>query len=416
MSNKNRPQSRPQRRPRTKGISSPSAAAQTGAPKKQKDQHPTTLLGRTRRFLLPVAITELVFVLIIVVLAFGAVLIIGGRMAALPASIAELWMITNLAPVVFDAITVSVLPMVPAMGLIGLMAYRVHRLVKTKVSMIDLGVLLASVFLVPVLLTLIAWAMLWDASRVFPVEAPPLWQALARTVVVHLVALVLGMGPRLWRAVAARYSVPATLIDGAVDAWRFFWRMSAASVVLLVIVLAFGWERQEQMIEAYGGLTTAGIVGLIALSVLYLPNAVISAAAVLLGSEVQIGDAGISLFSIHLVPLPPLPLTALIPGQVSQWAPLLLLVSAGVASWVMVKARPGVLRAVGAGAGAGLIALVATYLAGGELGWYSATGPAVWMTTGLAAVWLLGIGLATALAIATTQRVTEEPEEVESEE
>lgn len=334
-------------------------------------------------------------------------------LAYFPVTVGEMWLVTTLAPVVIDGVTVSFLPTLPAIGLIVLLAYRIRRAIRARVSMIDLAVLLLCVLVIPVLVTGAAWLMVWDAAKVYPVEAPPPGQTLLRTVVVHLAALIIGMGHRLWRAVARHYSVPPALVDGARNAWRFFIRLAAAALILLVVLLAAGWVRQTELLTAYPNLSTAGLAALIALSVGYLPNAIVATVAVLMGSDFHIGEASVSLFSIHLVPLPPLPLAAVIPGEVAPWAPALLLITAGTASWVMVRAKPDVPQVLGAAAGAALIAFTAGFLSGGELGWYGATGASLAMTAGLAAVWLGAIGLATAGALALTALRERRPEETE---
>ncbi|WJZ17396.1 hypothetical protein CGUA_04025 [Corynebacterium guangdongense] len=375
---------------------------------------PTSLAGRLRRFAPVVGIPEAVIVLTILVLALGGLMLSATPLAYFPLAVGEMWLVVTLAPVVIEGVTVSFLPMLPAIGLIGLLSYRIRRAIRARVSMIDLAVLLLCVILIPSLITGAAWLMVWDAAKVYPVEAPPLWEALLRTVVVHVTALVIGMGQRLWRAVARHYSVPPALVDGARDAWRFFFRLSVAALLLLLALLAFGWSRQAGLLAEFPDLSTSGMAALVALSLAYLPNAIIAAGAVLLGSEFHIGDASASLFSIHLVPLPPLPIAAAIPGGVAPWAPVLLLITAGVASWVMVTARPDVTRALGAAGGAALIAATATFLGGGELGWYGATGASLPLTTVLAAVWLGAIGVATAGALALTARRSRRAEQAEA--
>ena len=416
MSKKTSPQSRPARTSRSRGPSSArsistSRSSARATPARQKgqkgqkegaDQRPNTFGTRLRRFIPVVAIPEAVIVLTILVLALGGLLLTATPLSYFPVLVGEMWLVTTLAPVVIDGVTVSFLPMLPAVGLIALLAFRIRRAIRAKVSVIDLAVLLLCVVAVSVLVTGIAWLMVWDAAKVYDVEAPPLGETMLRSVLVHLFAMAIGMGQRLWRAVARHYSVPAALAEGVADAWRFFWRLLLGALLVLIALLVVGWDRQAELLEAYPNMATGGIVALVALSIGYLPNALIAVGAVLLGSEFHIGDASVSLFSIHLVPLPPVPLAGVIPASAASWAPALLLITAALASWVMVTVRPGVVRAFGAAIGAALIAVVASYLGGGELGWYGATGAAPLMTAGLAAVWLGAIGLATAGALALT--------------
>lgn len=398
--------SRPARRPRT-GTGS----AETPAP-----DRPTSLRGRVRRFLPVVLIPDVVAILVIVALSFAGLIFTSAAMAKLPATIAELWMVTNLAPFVLDGVTVSFIPMVPALLFIAVLSRRIHQAVREKVSMIDLGVLALCMVIVPLVVTTIAWLMLWDAAKVFALSPPPLVQALVASVGVHVVALLVGMGQRLWRAIAANYGIPQQVVDGVADAWRFFKYLALAAVALLGVGLVVGWSNQAEVMASYPTISGWGIAGLIILSLLYLPNAIIAAMAVLLGSEAVIGAASMSVFSVHLVPLPPLPLFGVVPASAPVWAPVLLLVTAALASWVMVDAKPDWGRALGAGLGAALLSSIAVAFAGGGLGWYGYTGPSVWMTIALATGWLGVLGLATAAALKFSSRrsvVPSPPEEVD---
>lgn len=428
MSKNTSPQFRPARRPRSGGPSKARAAAQATAAargaaestaRRQARSRPTTLLGRLRRFLPAIALPHVLVVLGLVALSLAGIMFSDGTMGALPATIATLWMVLNLAPVVLADVTVSFMPLLPALGLLALISYRVRRAVRTKVSVVDLAVLLACTLAVPLLLTLVAWGMLWDAAKVFDLSPPPLWEALIRTLLLHLLAYALGVGQRLWRAVARRYRIPTELVDGAVNSGRFFRRMAGVGLILLLGLFVLGWERQVQMAESFEIFGLQEGLGLGLVSLLYLPNAVIAVIAVLLGGEFIIGSASVSLFSIHLVPVPPLPLFALIPGEASSWAPVLLLVTGALASWQAVRSRPSLVQAAGAGLGAAVGAAVGAYLAGGQLGWYGATGPTVWLAALLAGAWVGGIGVGSALFLGALARrmavpTLPEPEEAEN--
>ncbi|WP_042440289.1 DUF6350 family protein [Corynebacterium halotolerans] len=436
MSKKSSPQSRPSRRPRSR-TSGPQPArtaagraagtqrsdrgrrASARAKKKDAKQQPTaptTLGGRLRRYLPVVLIPNVVVVLGIVVVALAGLMLSSTTLTALPASVAQLWLVLNLVPVTGGAVELGVLPILPAIGLIAMIARRVHGAVKDRVSIADLAVLAACTLLVPVVLTLAAAAMMWDAGRVFAVGPPPLGDAVLRTLVVHLVGLVLGMGARLWRALLRRYGLPGWLVDAAGNAWRFLtWLAGAALLVLLVLLIA-GWGRQGDLLAPYDGVDA--VAALVAVSLLYLPNALIATSGVLLGSEFNFGEASVSLFSIHLVPLPPLPLLGVIPGTASEWAVVLLAVPAVLAAVLAYRGRPTGAQALAGGVLAAVIVFVACYLTRGVIGYYGPSGPMLWLTPALAFVWVAGAGL----AVAVVGRIAElrsaapeaEPEEQEA--
>lgn len=395
MSKKTSPQSRPGRRPRrirAGGTTAGRKAAPKQAPAKQA---PTGLKGRVRRFLPVAAVPNAVVVLGVIVVALTGLLVTGISPTALPATIAQLWLILNLVPVSADGIVLGVLPLLPTAALIALIARRVRGAVRERVSMADLLVLSVSTLAVPLLLTLIASAMMWDAGRVFDVGAPPMGQAVARTLLVHLVALVIGMGGRLWRALLRRYRAPEWLVDAALTAGRILLLLGGAALVILLVLLAAGWSRQVELAGIYG--TGAGVLGGAVLSLLYLPNAVIAVVAVVLGSEFHLGAASISLYAIDLTELPPLPLTALIPGWAHPWSVLLLLVPSIAVAYVLGNVRFNVAQTLATSAFTAVLVLLGGYLTWGEIGHLGTGGPMVWLTAGLAFAWTAGIGVAAAL-------------------
>lgn len=359
------------------------------------------------------AVPDIVVVLGIIVVALAGLLFTGISLTALPATIAQLWLILNLVPVSADGIVLGVLPLLPAMGLIALIARRVRLAVRGRVSMADLLVLSLGTLVTPLILTLIACAMMWDAGRVFDVGVPPLGHAVARTLLVHLIALVIGMGGRLWRAVLRRYRAPGWLVDAAATAARILLLLAAASLVVLLVLLVTGWSRQMELADIYGD--TGGMPGVAVLSLLYLPNAVIAVITVMLGSEFHLGAASVSLYAIDLTELPLLPLMALIPGWAHPWSIVLLLVPSIAVAFVLGNVRFTVVQTLATSAVIAVMVLVGGYLTWGEIGYLGTGGPMVWLTAGLAFAWTAGIGVAAALLGRLADRraaaPVEEPEE-----
>ncbi len=342
-------------------------------------------------FLVP----SLVVVLGVIVVALVGLLVTRTTLAALPATIAQLWLIINLVPVTADGITLGVLPLLPTIGLIALVARRIHVAVRRRVSIADLLVIAVGILLVPLVLTLIAAAMMWDAGRVFDVGPPPLGHAVARTLLVHGLAFVLGMGGRLWRALLRRYGAPDWWADAAATAVRILSLWAGAALVLLLVLLVAGWSRQAEVLSVYN--SGAGYAGTVLISLLYLPNAVFAAATVMLGSEFHIGASSISLYAIDLTALPPMPLFALIPGWAHQWSILLLLVTSMAVAYVLGSVRFTVVQTLAAAGIVALLVLVTSYFTTGQVGYLGVAGPMAWLTAGLAFAWTAGIGVAAAL-------------------
>ena len=368
--------------------------------KARRTPAPLTKAGRIRRMLITAAVPNVVIVLIIMAIALGGLMLTGSPMAWWYTIVAEAWMVFNLAPVSAADVHISFLPALPALILAAVVAVRVRSAVKHKVSVKDLLTLLACVLGVPVVFTIIAWLMLWDAGKVYDVSPPNLAEALLRVIVLHLAAMAAGMGWRLWRALAKRYGVPRPLVDATQIALRYLAYLAIGAAAVFAVVFLANVSRQGEMMNDYPTISGLGIAGLVLLSVLYIPNAIVSTAAVLVGSEFSVGEGSVSLFSAHLVPLPPLPITGGIPASSPSWAVALLIVPLGAAIYSLYKKRPSFQDVLVATVAAAVIMLVACYLVSGDLGYYGATGPQLWTAAGLTALWMAVVGCAVAAGFA----------------
>ena len=368
--------------------------------KARRTPAPLTKAGRIRRMLVTAAVPNVVIVLIIMAIALGGLMLAGSPMAWWYTIVAEAWMVFNLAPVSAAGVHISFLPALPALILAAVVAVRVRSAVKHKVSVKDLLTLLACVLGVPVVFTIIAWLMLWDAGKVYDVSPPNLAQALLRVIVLHLAAMAAGMGWRLWRALAKRYGVPRPLVDATQIALRYLAYLAIGAAVVFAVVFLVNISRQGEMMNDYPTISGLGIAGVVLLSLLYIPNAIVSTAAVLVGSEFSVGEGSVSLFSAHLVPLPPLPITGGIPASAPSWAVALLIVPLGAAIYSLYKKRPSFQDVVVATVASAVIMLVACYLVSGDLGYSGATGPQLWTAAGLTALWMAVVGCAVAAGFA----------------
>lgn len=407
------------RAPHPSGARQPSGSAQRVArkagskAKARRTPAPLTRAGRIRRMLITAAVPNVVIVLIIMAIALGGLMLAGSPMAWWYTIVAESWMVFNLAPVSAAEVHMSFLPALPALILAAVVAVRVRNAVKHKVSVKDLLILLSCVLGVPVVFTIIAWLMLWDAGKVYDVSPPNLAQALLRVIVLHLAAMAAGMGSRLWRALAKRYGVPRQIVDATQIALRYLGYLAIGAAVVFAVVFLLNISRQGEMMDEYPTVSGLGVAGLVLVSLLYIPNAIVSTAAVVVGSEFSIGEGSVSLFSAHLVPLPPLPITGGIPASAPSWAVVLLVVPLGAAIYALYKKRPSFQDALVATVASAVVMFIACYLVSGGLGYYGATGPNLWTAAGLTALWMAVVGSAVAAGFsfvawraARTARVT----------
>lgn len=402
MNRKNSPQQRDRRSPKSRGSGRNSrlrttrrTARSVTSVTQPVQEAPPTLKNRVKATLVTILVPVAITVLFLVGFTLAGLMFTETSLVALPAAVAQSWLVLNLVPVSGMEATVGVLPLAPALLFGWIMSRRVHRCVKDRVSMIELQLLLLWALGIPLLLTFTAAAMLYDASSVLPVQPPSLGDAIVRTLLMHLCVFGIGMGARLWRALARRIAIPGVVIDGALFSLRYLRALCYIGLAAVLISMAFHWENMQVLLGHFP--TSAGIAGLIVISLLYLPNAALFGAAVLLGSEFHIGNAAFSLFSAHLIPLPPLPLFTAVPASVVSWAWVLLIVPFALAALMVYRrmehSEQPAAEFLSAGFFLALFIAVAIYLAGGELGAFGHIGSIVWLTSILAFLFLSGTGV-----------------------
>ena len=360
-----------------------------------------TLRTRIRTYLPVALLPNGVVIAFLIALGIAGIMLVNAPMATLPAVIAQSWLALNAAPIIIQGHHFGIMPLLLTAIIVALVAHRVRRAVKDRVSLADLGVITMVVLVVPSLLTLIAVAMLYDAAKVFPVTPPDIVMALGKTLLVHLIALVLGMGVRLWKALAKRLNIAESFVDQAVSSlWLVGYTLVGAVLVGIGSLIVHA-QLTSDIMNTY---TTWGKVAVVAVSLGYLPNAAIATLAVTAGSEVAIGTGLISVFGVNLVPLPPLPMFAAVPLQADTMMALLLAVPVCATVLALMKRVPRLIDVPGLVVFVALNILVLTTLTYGELGIYGEVGPRILLTTGLMACWVTMVGLITAIVGNWVQR------------
>ena len=360
-----------------------------------------TLRTRIRTYLPVALLPNGVTVAFLIALGIAGIMLVNASMATLPAVIAQSWLALNAVPIIIQGHHFGIMPLLLTAIIVALVAHRVRRVVKDRVSLADLGVITMVVLIVPSVLTLIAAAMLYDAAKVFPVTPPNIAMALGKTLLVHFIALVLGMGVRLWKALAKRLNIAESLVDQAVSSlWIVGYALVGAALVGVGSMIVHA-QLTGDIMDTY---TTWGKVAVVVVCLGYLPNAAIAALAVTAGSEVVIGAGLISVFGVNLVPLPPLPMFAAVPLQTDTMMALLLIVPVCATVLALMKRVPRLIDVPGLVVFVALDILILTTLTYGELGIYGEVGPRILLTTGLMACWVTVVGLITAIVGNWVQR------------
>lgn len=329
-----------------------------------------------------------------VAIALAVLIGIGETFTAVPAMVGSFWMVANLAPVGFTGVQLGIVPLLPAALIVLVHSRRIRRTCGTQITVRNIRVFGVLAVVVPMVLTVLAWLALWDASHVFAVTPPNLAVALLSTALLNGFVFVLGLGPKIWRALLLRRGLPTWPVEAARLAGSFVrWMLAAGLVAALVQLLL----NMSVLADAYSIAPDAwGKLGLSVLSVLYLPNLAVGASGILMGSEMHVGDASASLFAVTNANLPPLPVLAAVPHSGLPFGELLLVVPALIALLIVYRffaartfVESPVFTALGAGVVSGVLGLLLSLAAGGTLGVYGSAGPLVWLTPLVFACWIV---------------------------
>ena len=355
---------------------------------------------RLRKFLPGVIATHVAVIGVMVAVALIILLSLDVSFIAAPATIGSLWLSCNTAPLSMSGAELGLLPLCPVLAYAAWIAVRIRSVVRERISVSDVRMLVTCSLVVPVLVTLTALAIIWNAQSMLPVQVPSVWASVLSTMAINALAIIFGLGTRLWRALLRFYGLPQWPVDAARLGLAFLGAMWGIGAVVVVVSLIAHWSAFTDAYAIASGV--GGKIGLTLLWMAYFPNVALASGAVLAGGEANFGAAQVSLFTATRAEMPPLPVLAVMPGDVLAGAWLGLLVPAAVAILVyrrFLNQRSVVVSpyaTVGvAAATAGSVGLVSAWLTSGVVGAYGWSGPTAWLVGGVSAAWMLGVGLIT---------------------
>ncbi|MCP1388346.1 DUF6350 family protein [Corynebacterium sp. TA-R-1] len=393
MSNTHAPRSAAPRRPDTRRRQ---VRGRVPGAKRTRPEPPApeTWAQRFRHYA-PAAVLPLaVLALAVVAVCFGTILIGGWRLAYLPAAIGQTWLTLNAAPLRIDGVDLGAVPLLPAVGIVALVASRIRAATRRRVSVLDLAAILGLIVLTSLTLSGIALFMVSDASNVFAVAPPHPAAALLAPLGLHLAGFIFGIRPVVWRALARRVAVPPVVVESAHAAWQLVRDLLWAALAVYVLFLVLGQARVSEIGAAYPPLHWSGLLALAALTIAYLPNAAVATLSVLLGGSVDYAGASLSLFDATAVALPPLPIFAAVPPAVPAWAPALMLVPAAIAVRFVLTRDFTLISVAATATWAAIIGIILGLYASGTAGAYGVIGPDLWTLALLLFAWAGVCGLA----------------------
>ncbi|WP_051198609.1 DUF6350 family protein [Gordonia shandongensis] len=296
----------------------------------------------------------------------------GAGLTGLGSATAAGWLAANQTALNLGGVTISVLPLVPTL-LVALGTLRVvRRATATAATTGELlrigGIAVAG----PLVATALGLAVIAEGTASGPVGNPNPLGAFVTTLVVHGVAAVIGVIPRIAEPFFEEFAISPTDRVGTRAGTAAFFVLLGGGALAVLASFVIHFRRVGELTDLGHGFD--GYLGLTVLSILYLPNVVIGAAAVACGASASLGGTLVDAFSTHAGAMPPLPIAALVPQDDMGAAGALLFivpVTAGVLIGRVTRSADVLahLRAVAVAVAvvSGLV-VVATGVAGGQVG------------------------------------------------
>lgn len=328
----------------------------------------------------------------------------GSDLSDVGAAAAASWLAAHQVPLTIAGSPLSVLPLLPT----ALLVWTTARSTAAPAAAGEDPRWVASAAVAgPLIFAVLALTMTHVLAGGLPLQGPPAAPTLIVVVGVHLVGAALGLMRRAELRARVRRSLPDWAADGALLLPRTLRNLLVGSGIVTAFCLVCALPTAANLVGSGGGFS--GGLGLIVLSVAYLPNVVVGAASVAIGPGAVVGPTTVTAFGAVHAPLPAVPVLAVVPQGDGAWWWLAVLLVPAIAAVQLGRAavqrcpdRDGALRSVGAAAVlAGLVFAVLGALAGGTLGTgaFSPVGVPAPALGALTAVWLALVGAVTVLVL-----------------
>ncbi len=354
---------------------------------------------RQARDLLRVAFgPSIVALVVIAAVVLLQLLIANSDMTGAFGAIASMWLAVHQVPVSIAGSALGVMPLLPVLAMIYGTA-RTTAAATTSASWFVTRWVVASAVGGPILIAALCLAVIHDAASVLTdLQTPDALRAFGGVLAVHAIGAVVGVGSRVGRRMLRSSPLPSWLFDAVRAAAAGVLALMGLSGVITAGSLVVHWSTMHELYAITDSVF--GQLSLTVLSVLYVPNVMVGAAAVAVGSSAHVGLATFSSFTVFGGDIPALPILAAAPtpplGPV--WVALMIVAAvSGVALGQQCARRPlPPLTALAKVAVAAALAAVTMaflgYAGGGTLGNFGEVGvdqatfgPAVFL-------WFAGIG------------------------
>ncbi|KUI24114.1 hypothetical protein AU196_10225 [Mycobacterium sp. IS-1742] len=298
---------------------------------------------RQARELLRVAFGPSVVALVVIAaVTLLQLLIANSDMTGAFGAIASMWLGVHQVPVSIGGRELGAMPLLPVLMMVWGTARTTAAATSPYGSWFVTRWVVASALGGPLLIAAIALAVIHDAASVLTeLQTPSALRAFGGVLAVHLIGAAIGVASKVGRRTVQTSPLPDWLPDAFRAAAAGVLALAGLCGVVTTGSLIVHWSTMHELFAITDSVF--GQFSLTVLSLLYLPNVVVGAAAVAVGSSAHIGLATFSSFTVLGGDVPALPILAAVPtpplGPV--WVALLIIGAASaVAVGQQVARRP----------------------------------------------------------------------------
>lgn len=372
---------------------------------------------RQARELLRVAFGPSVVALVVIAaVVLLQLLIANSDMTGALGAIASMWLGVHQVPISIGGRELGVMPLLPVMAMIWGTARTTAAATAPNSSWFVTRWVVASALGGPILLAAILLAVIHDAASVIgELQTPNALRAFCSVLVVHAIGALIGVGSKVGRRTLAALPLPDWLPDAIRAAVAGVLALFGLSGAVTAVSLVVHWGTMHDLFAITDSLF--GQLSLTLLSILYIPNVIVGASAIAVGSSAHVGLAAFSSFTVFGGDIPAVPVLAAVPtpplGPI--WVALLIVGAASAVAVGQQCARrplpigPATGKLLVASALAAVTMALAGFAGGGRLGNFGSVGvdqatfaPAVFL-------WFVGIG---GLTVAMSGGLTRKPRPV----
>lgn len=269
-------------------------------------------------------------------------LIANSDMTGASGAIASMWLGVHQVPISIGGRDLGALPLLPVLLMVAGTARTTAQATARGASWFVIRWIVASAVGGPLLIAAVSLAVIHDAASVITeLQTPHALSAFAHVFAVHAIGAGIGVATRVGRRALAETRLPVWLADSVRAAVTGMLALFGLAGAVTFVSLIWHWGTMHELYAITDSVF--GQFSLTLLAMLYVPNVLVGATAMAVGSSAHIGPALFSAFTVLGGDIPALPILAAAPTPPlgPAWVALLIIGAAsGVAVGQQCARRP----------------------------------------------------------------------------